>query len=107
MSSRIMHQIVDALTTEARITPSPTEFELAYQVRVAIDRIKIAIRQNETFSAHSDQCGDTNLMLLDALDRLEEADRHFQDRCRVRRTRPHREIASGLGHENQRGAERP
>ncbi|MBV9081267.1 MAG: hypothetical protein JOZ62_01225 [Acidobacteriaceae bacterium] len=65
---------------EAR--PSPMEFEMAYQARVAIDRIRFAIKHTEQFSPNTDQMRETGLQLLDALERLETVDRRFQLRSR-------------------------
>ena len=50
MRSEIMHQIVETIEAEVRSRPSPLEFEMAYQVRVAMDRIKFAIKHAEQFS---------------------------------------------------------
>ena len=50
MSSEIMRRIIDAIESDAASRPSAVEFEMAYQVRVAIDRIKFAIRHTEQFS---------------------------------------------------------
>lgn len=63
--------------------PTAMEFELAYQARVAMDRIRFAIRQGEQFAPRTDQTHETNLQLLDALQRLETAERHFQEQSRV------------------------
>ena len=69
---------------EARLDscPTPMEFEMAYQGRVAIDRIRFAINHTEQFAPHTDQMRDANLQLLDALQRLESADRRFQAKSR-------------------------
>ena len=72
------------IEAEAKSRPSPVEFEMAYQARVAIDRIRFAIKESESLGVHSDPIREVNLQLLDALDRLETADRHFQDRWRHR-----------------------
>ena len=74
---------------EARVSSCPTsmEFEMAYQGRIAIDRIKFAINHTEQFGPHTDQIRDANLQLLDALQRLESADRRFQARSRFARGR--------------------
>lgn len=53
---------------------------MAYHARIAIDSIRFAIKQIEQFAHHSDQAREASLQLLDALDRLEAADRHFQSR---------------------------
>lgn len=63
---------------EPRDRPSPIEFEMAYQARVAIDRIRFAIKHTEQFARQSDRSREVGLQLLDALDRLEALDRHFQ-----------------------------
>ena len=58
------------------------EFEMAYQARVAIDRIRFAIKHTEQFGSRSDQMREAGLQLLDALQRLETVDRRFQERSR-------------------------
>ena len=65
--------------------PSPIEFEMAYQVRIAIERIRFAIRHVEQFGAPCPQVRDAALQLLEALDRLETVDRRFQVRSRTSR----------------------
>lgn len=54
-------------------------FELAYQARVAMDRIRFAIRQGEGVFPNHPVLAEARMQLLDALDRLESADRHFQE----------------------------
>jgi hypothetical protein len=56
---------------------------MAYQARVAIDRIKFAIKHTEQF-APCDAIREAGLQLLDALERLESLDRRFQQRSRSR-----------------------
>jgi hypothetical protein len=70
---------------EARLDskPTPMEFEMAYQPRLAIDRIRFAIKHTEQFGPHTDHMRDAGFQLLDALQRLEAVDRRFQARCRV------------------------
>ncbi len=65
--------------------PSSTEFEMAYQVRVAIDRIRFAIKVTDQFAQHRVLLQEAGLQLLDALDRLESAERGFQ-RCFQRKS---------------------
>ena len=67
---------------QVRTQPSPIEFEMAYQVRVAIDRIRFAIKATDQFAHHPLQLQEAGLQLLDALDRLEWADCGFQRRFR-------------------------
>jgi hypothetical protein len=79
----------------------PGEFEFAYQVRVAIDCIRFAVKAteqsveepNEVRQASLQQ--EANLQLLDALDRLQSAERSFQVRFRLRSSN----ATFGIGHE--------
>jgi hypothetical protein len=63
--------------------PTPMEFEMAYEARIAIDRIKFAIKHTEHFGPPTDPMREAGLQLLDALQRLEGVDRRFQARSRV------------------------
>jgi hypothetical protein len=67
---------------QVKFWPSLIEFEMAYQVRVAIDRIRFAIKATNQFAHHPRQLPEAGLQLLDALDRLESAERGFQGRFR-------------------------
>ena len=80
MSSEIIHQFLEA---EVRLRPSALEFEMAYQARVAIDRIKFAIKHAEQFAEPCIHMREVGLQLLDALERLESLDRRFQIRSRI------------------------
>ncbi len=80
MSSEGMGQILQTIESDVRSRPSSIEYEMAYQARIAIDRIRFAIKQTEQFGHHSDQAREASLQLVDALDRLDAADRHFQNR---------------------------
>ena len=82
MSSEIMHQIVATIEAEAKSRPSAIEFEMAYQVRIAVERIRFAIKHMEQFAKPCDLVREAGLQLLDALDRLEAVDRRFQVRSR-------------------------
>jgi len=55
---------------------------MAYQARVAVDRIKFAIKHAEQFAPRTDQMREVELQLLDALERLQRVDRRFQERSR-------------------------
>jgi hypothetical protein len=83
MRSAIMRRIVAVIEAGAQSRPSATEFEMAYQARVAIDRIKFAIKHAEQFTVPSDAMREAGLQLLDALERLEALDRRFQARSRM------------------------
>jgi hypothetical protein len=67
---------------QVKFWPSPIEFEMAYQVRVAIDRIRFVIKATNQFAHHPRQLQEAGLQHLDALDRLESAERGFQRRFR-------------------------
>ena len=82
MSSGTMQQIVEIIEAEAQSRPSAIEFEMAYQARIVIDRIKFAIKHTEQFARPCDTMREVGVQLLDALDRLEAVDRQFQARSR-------------------------
>ena len=77
-----MHHIVETIG-ELRSRPSAMEFEMAYQARIAIDRIKFATRHTEQFAKPCIHMREVGLQLLDALERLEFLDRRFQMRSRL------------------------
>ena len=83
MSSEVMHQIGEPIEAEVMSRPSAIEFEMAYQSRIAIDRIKFAIKHTEQFSKPCIHMREAGLQLLDALERLESLDRRFQIRSRT------------------------
>ena len=87
MGSEAMHQILEQIEADVQSRPSPIEFEMAYQARVAIDRIRFAIKHTEQFAPHTDPIREAGLQLLDALERLEAVDRRFQQRSRSGRSR--------------------
>lgn len=55
---------------------------MAYQARVAMDRIRFAIKHTEQFGPPSGPLKEVGVQLLEALQRLENADRQFQERTR-------------------------
>lgn len=77
-----MHHLDEIIGTEVPSRPSLAEFEMAYQARIAIDRIKFAIKHTEQFARPCDCLREVGLQLLDALERLEGLDRRFQSRSR-------------------------
>lgn len=84
MSSEFMNQVLQTVEAGLRMPPSALDFEMAYQNRVALDRIRFAIKAAEPFARHSGELRELTLQLMDALDRLESADRHFQSRFHFR-----------------------
>ena len=83
MSSETMRQLLSEIEAEVALRPSSIEFEMAYQARVAIDRIKFAIKHTEQFGRPCDTMREVGMQLLDALERLESLDRRFQARSRL------------------------
>ena len=79
----MLRQIVETIETDGQSRPSAIEFEMAYQARVAIDRIKFAIKHTEQFARPCGTMREAGLELLDALERLEALDRRFQVRSRM------------------------
>jgi hypothetical protein len=59
---------------------SSMEFEMAFQMRVAGEKIRFAIRALDAMGPF--KTDEVSLQLLDALGRLEGLDRRFQDRSR-------------------------
>ena len=66
-----MRQIVETIEADAQSRPSAMEFEMAYQARVAIDRIKFAIKHAEQPASPCHTMREIGMELLDALERLE------------------------------------
>jgi hypothetical protein len=82
MTSESTQQAFVNIAESTRSAPALYEFELAYQSRIAIDRIRFAIRQLDHFCSPCHLVREVSLELLDALSRLEAADRRFQMRSR-------------------------
>lgn len=82
MRRGLAEEILGFIETRAQSRPTPMEFEMAYQARVAIDRIRFAIKHTEQFAPHTDQMREAALQLLDALERLDSAERKFQEQFR-------------------------
>jgi|SRR5579884_1399997 len=81
MKPEIKEQILSLLQEKAEAMPTAMEFELAYQARVACDRIRFAIRRAEQ-TLLTDCAREMTMQLLDALERLESSERRFQLRSR-------------------------
>jgi hypothetical protein len=82
MKSELVEEIFALIEAWSPARPTPMEFELAYQARVAIERIRFAIKHTEHFGPRTEPLREAGLQLLDALQRLESVDRRFQVRCR-------------------------
>jgi len=79
----MLRQIAETIEADVQSRPSAIEFEMAYQSRVVIDRIRFAIKHTEQFSKPCIHMREASLQLLDALERLESLDRRFQTRSRL------------------------
>jgi len=99
-----MHQILEQIEADVQSRPSPIEFEMAYQARVAIDRIRFAIKHTEQFAPRTDPVREAGLQLLDALERLEAVDRKFQQRSRRSSELPAANRCATTAHVNGKGA---
>jgi hypothetical protein len=82
MKTDLANEVFAIVEGKVRSTPSPSEFEMAYQMRVAMDCIRFAIKTTEQPGHTPKQIQEAGLQLMDALDRLESADRNFQRRFR-------------------------
>jgi hypothetical protein len=83
MKSEFAEEIFELIEARSQARATPMEFEMAYQARVAMDRIRFAIRHTEQFGPQTEPMREAGLQLLDALQRLENVDRRFQKRSRV------------------------
>jgi hypothetical protein len=80
MTAKFIEEVMAELTLVAQSAPSSIEFEMAYQARVACDRIRFAINSVESLSPRAGACTESCLQLMDALQRLENVERRFQRR---------------------------
>jgi hypothetical protein len=82
MKSQIVRELLSLIEDHVASRPSPIEYEMAYQVRVAIDRIRFAISELEKIGRSPEGTREAALQLLDVLDRLKAADLRFQTHFR-------------------------
>jgi hypothetical protein len=94
MNSDITSEVLPMIDGEVQSWPTAMEFELAYQARVAMDRIRFAIKHTDQSGEGTEQMHEAGLQLLDALQRLETAERRFQELSRIG-SRPRRAKAAG------------
>ena len=83
-NSELAKRVFSLVEAKMPHRPSPIEFEMAYQSRLAMERIRFAIAEIERHSPGQSHLCETTLQLADALDRLESADRHFQEGFRIK-----------------------
>jgi hypothetical protein len=84
MTAKFIEDVMAELTLVAQAAPNSIEFEMAYQARVACDRIRFAIKSVEALSSGAVACTEPCLQLLDALQRLENVERRVQRRSACR-----------------------
>lgn len=80
MNAELLNQFLETIEAEVRSRSLGMEFEMAYQMRVVIDRIKLAVKQTEEAEGRADRIHEAGLLSLDALDRLQSVEARFQ-RC--------------------------
>ena len=78
MKSETAREFLSIVEKHVALRLSPIEYEMAYQMRVAIDRIQFAIRHIERIGPGTYQNREAAFQLLDALDRLTRAEQKFQ-----------------------------
>ena len=81
-TSELAKEVFALIDAKSLSRTTPVEFELAYQARVAMDRIRFAIKHTEQFAPRTEQMQEAGMQLLDALQRLETAEREFQKQSR-------------------------
>jgi hypothetical protein len=79
MKGELAEEIFQLIEARSHARPTPMEFEMAYQSRVAIDRIRFASKHTEQFGPQTEPMREVRRQLLDALQRLETVDRQFQN----------------------------
>jgi hypothetical protein len=77
-SAELARQVFSIVERKIASERSSLEFEMAYQMRVASEKIRFAIKAID--AACPNQTNEVSLQLLDALTRLEQLDRRFQNR---------------------------
>lgn len=82
MNPELARELDALFDAAAQSRPSSAEFEVAYQSRVVMDRIRFAIRVTDQSPPKPDQLREAGIQLLDALDRLDRIDRGFQTRLK-------------------------
>jgi hypothetical protein len=97
MLSGIFRRTIEPIETEVQSRPSAMEFEMAYQARIAMDRIKFAIKHTEHFARPCNVTREASLQLLDALERLEALDRRFQAQSRMATPHKNEKLAEARG----------
>lgn len=81
-TSELAKEVYSIVEAKVLSRPTPMEFEMAYQARLAMERIRFVIKLNERARPQSAEAFEASMQLLGALNCLESVDRHFQERSR-------------------------
>jgi hypothetical protein len=76
MNSELLHQVVEMIEAEGQARRSGMEFDMAYQARVAIDRIKLAVKRSEQGGGQPDQMRDSGARGRRPMVRISNKDLH-------------------------------
>ena len=77
-SSELAKEVFSLVEEKIFSRRSSMEFEMAYQIRVAGERIRFAIKAMDKIGSGPTSVQEISLQLLDALKRLEDTERRFQ-----------------------------
>ncbi len=102
-TSEFAREVLALVGPRETYEPVEIKFELAYQSRLAVERIRFAIREIEKHVPGQSRLCEATFQLADALDRLESADRHFQESLRNRSRTPVHDRQNGKCCDNHLG----
>jgi hypothetical protein len=83
VDTKFLERVVSTVESHLELKPSTVEFEMAYQAKIATERIRFVIRLTDQPRFEAEHLREASLQLLDALDRLESLDKRFQERSRL------------------------
>ncbi len=83
MDTKFLQRVLSTVEAHLESTPSPVEFEMAYQAKIASERIRFVIKLTDQPRFEAEHLREASLQLIDALDRLDSLDRRFQERSRL------------------------
>ncbi|HEX4227736.1 MAG TPA: hypothetical protein VHZ07_03635 [Bryobacteraceae bacterium] len=88
-TSELGEEVYSIVEARIRSIPSPVEYEIAYQARIAAEKIRFAITLIERVCDHTTETEEAQMQLLGALDRLDSVDRKVQERtCACKKDSP-------------------
>ena len=83
-TSELAKEVFSLVEAKVLSRPTPAEFEMAYQARIATEKIRFAIKLSERARDESAEALEAGIQLLEALNCLEAVYRRFQERSRLR-----------------------